>query len=119
MILCCNGWVQLEREAMRKLDETEKHFAALDADRGRDNGGYGDQRPTLRSVLTRRTWLNQEAPWDWLAGLTDGALAAHRAGMWASNQIENLEAAEWELKRREIGVSTEYARALLFGTVES
>jgi hypothetical protein len=85
----------------------------LDSDRGRDNGGYGEQRPTLRSILTRASSV-PTSHWAWLAELTDGALRAHRAGCWDANELDHEEAACWELRRREQGLTAEQARALLW-----
>lgn len=87
--------------------------AWLDHDRGRDSGGYGDSRPTLRPILFSRYVAcgPEECHWDWLRGLSDGSLRAHHTGMWDSNQLDYLAAAEWELERRKQGVSDDQVRA--------
>lgn len=87
--------------------------AWLDADRGRDNGGYGDPRPSLRAILFSRYVAcgPEECHWDWLRERTDASLRSHRTGMWDSNQIDYLVAAEWELERRKQNVSDDQVRA--------
>jgi hypothetical protein len=83
----------------------------LDRDRGRDNGGYGDPRPPLRAILFAPYPYDRTCHWDWLRGRTDGRLRAHRTGVWDSNQLDYLDAAEWELERRRQIVSDDQVRA--------
>ncbi|MGL4257958.1 MAG: hypothetical protein ACRCSL_16615 [Microbacterium sp.] len=80
-------------------------LAALDAARGQDpwNGG---PRLTLRAIFVYKGAYNHEEPrWRWYAGCTLSKLHCERAGAWDANLMDHLLACEWEISRREAGVS--------------
>lgn len=77
--------------------------AALDAPRGLDPWNDGE-RATLRALFVREGAFNHGEPrWFWYRNCT--SLRSERAGAWDANLMDHLAQCEWELARREAGVT--------------
>lgn len=84
---------------------TSELRARLDADRGKDAWNDGPKL-TLRQIFCfAGAWASDDPAWLWWRTRSYNDLRVIRAGAWDANLLDRADAAQWELARRDAGVS--------------